>query len=98
MKPQTEPGGADIRMRGFRERAEVAAVVQLVERRVHALPAEDVQIVHAARRVLALDVIADVQVPSFDRAAMDGFALHGSETFGADTYNALPFEVVGEAF
>jgi molybdopterin molybdotransferase len=35
-------------------------------------------------------------VPGFDRAAMDGFALRGEETFGAGPYNPLEFTVVGE--
>jgi molybdopterin molybdotransferase len=44
---------------------------------------------------LAEDVIAEVAVPGFDRAAMDGYALRGSETFGANSYNPLELEVVG---
>jgi molybdopterin molybdotransferase len=36
-------------------------------------------------------------MPGFDRAAMDGYALRGSETFGADQYNPLEFAVVGQA-
>jgi molybdopterin molybdotransferase len=40
-------------------------------------------------------VTAGVAVPGFDRAAMDGYALRGGETFGAGPYNPLEFEVVG---
>jgi molybdopterin molybdotransferase len=36
-------------------------------------------------------------VPAFDRAAMDGYALRGGETFGAGPYNPLDFTVVGQA-
>jgi molybdopterin molybdotransferase len=38
-----------------------------------------------------------VAVPGFDRAAMDGYALRGQETFGADAYNPLEFAVIGQA-
>ena len=31
-------------------------------------------------------------VPAFDRAAMDGYALRGGETFGAGPYNPLEFD------
>jgi molybdopterin molybdotransferase len=85
----------DVRMRGFRDRAEVADVIALLTSRVQPLSAEHVDLHAAAGRVLAGDVIAEVAVPPFDRAAMDGFALRGAETFGAGPYNPLEFEVVG---
>jgi len=87
----------DVRMRGFQHRAEVAAVVRLLETRLHALGAEPVDLHQAAGRVLAADVVAETPVPSFDRAAMDGYALQGGETFGAGPYNPLDFEILGEA-
>src|SRR5881397_3618608 len=47
------------------------------------LPAEDVQLDDALQRVLAADVIAPVDVPSFDRSNVDGFAVRAEDTFGA---------------
>ncbi len=84
-------------MRGFRDRAEVADVVRLLESRLSPLGSENVSLGEAAGRVLAEDVTAEVAVPGFDRAAMDGFALRGAETFGAGPYNPLELDVVGEA-
>jgi molybdopterin molybdotransferase len=85
----------DVRVRGFRDRAEVADVVALLAARVHPLAAETVDLHGAAGRVLAAAVTSVVAVPPFDRAAMDGYALRGDETFGAGPYNPLEFEVVG---
>src|SRR5262249_245013 len=84
-------------MRGFRDRADVADVVALLANRLTPLGSEVVALPEAARRVLAKDVVASVAVPSFERAAMDGYALQGQETFGASPYNPLELEVVGEA-
>jgi molybdopterin molybdotransferase len=84
-------------MRGFQDRAEVEAVIALIDARVHLLAPEAVDLRGAAGRVLAADVTAGVAVPAFDRAAMDGYALRGGETFGAGPYNPLEFEVVGVA-
>jgi len=59
------------------------------ERRWHAaldlapLPTERVPLDHALGRVLALDVRATIDVPSFDRSDMDGFAVRAEDTFGA---------------
>jgi molybdopterin molybdotransferase len=87
----------DVRMRGFYDRAEVGAVTALIEARVRRLGAEQVHLRSAAGQVLAEEVLADVAVPGFDRAAMDGYALRGGETFGADGYNPLEFAVMGQS-
>ena len=85
----------DVRMRGFQDRTEVADALALLATRLQPLAAETVSLHDAAGRVLAADVTADVAVPSFDRAAMDGYALRGAETFGSSAYNPLEFAVVG---
>ena len=87
----------DIRMRGFQDRSEVDAVVALIDARVGSLSPERVDLRTAAGRVLAAEVTAEVAVPAFDRAAMDGYALRGNETSGASSYNLLEFEVVGQS-
>lgn len=47
------------------------------------LDAETVPLDQTLGRVLAADVVAPLDVPSFDRANVDGFALHAEDTFGA---------------
>jgi molybdopterin molybdotransferase len=88
----------DVRMRGFRARTEVHDVVALLADRLSPLPAEAIDLPEAAGRVLAQDVIAEIAVPAFDRAAMDGYALRAQETYGAGAYNPLELEIIGEAF
>jgi molybdopterin molybdotransferase len=83
-------------MRGFRDRAEVADVVALLAARLQPLDLERTSLSEASRRVLAEDMIADVEVPPFDRAAMDGYALRAAETFGAGPYNPLQFTIIGQ--
>src|SRR5260370_21229326 len=85
----------DGRMRGFRDRAEVEDVLALLRCRLQPLPAENVGLHDAAGRVLAREIVAPCDVPGFDRAAMDGYALRGRETFGAGAYNPLDLEIVG---
>ena len=85
----------DPRMRGFRDRASVDDVLALVARRVGPLGPEPVDPAGAAGRVLAEDVVAPGPVPAFDRAAMDGYAVRGEETFGASAYNPALFAIVG---
>lgn len=88
----------DVRMRGFQDRVEVGAVIELLNRRLQSrLVVETLDLRAAAGRVLAADVTAEVAVPPFDRAAMDGYALRGADTFGAGPYNSLELVVVGTA-
>ena len=90
------PERADVRMHGFRQRSEVSAVVEWIDRQAVALTAETVPLETAGGRVLASDVVATLDVPGFDRAAMDGYALRGDETVGASDYNPLALPVAGE--
>jgi len=59
------------------------------ERRFHAAVdlaprgIEQVALVDALGRVLAVDVVSPVDVPSFDRSNFDGFAVVAEDTFGA---------------
>jgi len=87
----------DVRMRGFAERADVEEVERFLERCVSALRSEVVPLRECAGRVLARAVSAEVDVPGFARAAMDGYALRGEDSFGASSYNPLSLEVIGEA-
>ena len=87
----------DVRMHGFSQRAEVGTVLQWIDTHAHRLGPTRVPIDHASGRVLAEQVIATIDVPPFDRAAMDGYAVHADETSGASDYNPLAFEVIGQA-
>src|SRR5947209_2800490 len=87
----------DVRMQGFRDRAEVADVLALLDGRTAPLPGEAVLLEKVAGRVLAAAVVSPVDVPGFARAAMDGFAVRAEDTFGADARNPLPLALVGEA-
>ena len=90
-------GYRDPRMRGFRVRTPVAEAVAWIDGATESLPAESVPLAEAAGRVLAEAIRAEFPVPHFARAAMDGYALRGEETFGADGYNPAGFRLVGES-
>src|SRR5215831_7240088 len=87
----------DPRMRGFRTRAAVAEVLALIDGRVRPLGIEEIDFRQGGGRVLARDVVAGGPVPAFDRAAMDGYAVRGEETFGATAYQPAILQCVGAA-
>jgi molybdopterin molybdotransferase len=87
----------DVRMKGFAERADVEDVERFIAQHARALEAEPVALLSCAGRVLAHDVRADVDVPGFCRAAMDGYAVRGEDTFGASPYDPIPLRIVGQS-
>lgn len=97
MDPDRRPAPTDPRMRGFRARWTVGDLVEAIDARVSSLGDETVALGDCAGRVLAVDIVASVDIPHFDRAAMDGYALRGEETFGSDAANPALFRLVGRA-
>jgi molybdenum cofactor synthesis domain-containing protein len=56
---------------------------------------ETVPLAEARGRVLAERVDADLDVPGFDRASVDGYAVRAADTFGADEADPARLTVVG---
>ena len=49
----------------------------------HRMAQEEIPVHTATGRVLAEDIVADVDLPDFPRSIMDGFAVNAASTFGA---------------
>ncbi|WP_327052927.1 molybdopterin biosynthesis protein [Halomicrococcus gelatinilyticus] len=56
---------------------------------------ETVPLADARGRVLAERLDADLDVPGFDRASMDGYAVRARDTFGADEADPASLDLVG---
>lgn len=55
----------------------------------------DVPLDEAGGLALAGDVVSKLDVPPFDRASVDGYAVHASDTFGAGEDSPVRLECVG---
>jgi molybdopterin molybdotransferase len=84
-------------MRGFSQRHTVAAALAWLDAQLHPLGPESVPLRTAAGRVLAAAVVSGIDVPGFDRATMDGYAVVADSTEGATAYTRLPLTVIGDA-
>lgn len=56
---------------------------------------EGVDLIDAYGRVVAEDVYASIDIPPFDRATMDGYAVRAEDTFGAEEDSPVTLKVVG---
>lgn len=78
----------DARLCGFAERASVADAVAWIDAQA-ALGAETAASGEACGRILHAPVAAPADLPAWDRAADDGYAVRSRETIGAGAYNPI---------
>jgi molybdopterin molybdotransferase len=67
----------------------------------HAAPVtrtDRIPLAHAAGRVIASAPMASMDVPPFDRAAMDGYAVRAEDTFGAGRYDPRVLRCVDKVY
>ncbi len=84
-------------MHGFTRRHTVDAALGWLDAQLRPLDSELVPLRAAAGRMLAADVVSDIDVPGFDRATMDGYAVVADSIEGATPYNRVLLTVVGDA-
>lgn len=87
---------SDVRMKGFARRATVDAARAWLDDQLLPLDDETMPLELAAGRVLARDVFSRYDVPGFERAMMDGYAVRAADTHGAAAYQPATLEVIGE--
>jgi molybdopterin molybdotransferase len=56
---------------------------------------EEIPLLETVGRILAEDIVADVDLPDFPRAIVDGYALQGASTFGASDGNPAYLNITG---
>lgn len=80
----------DVRGKGFASRVTLTQAITLLKDKADPAQLEVVsirEVTQLASRVLVEPVVALVDVPSFDRSAVDGYAVRAEDTFGASDSN-----------
>jgi molybdopterin molybdotransferase len=97
MSTDDREAAGDVRMRGFASRHTVDAALAWLDAHTAPLPPEIVPLANASGRVVAARVVSGSDVPGFDRATMDGYAVVAASTEGATAYHRLPLAVIGDS-
>jgi molybdopterin molybdotransferase len=63
--------------------------------RVHPLESERIPILQALGRVLAEEIVSDIEIPPFDNSAMDGYAVQSADIAGATAESPVRLAVLG---
>jgi molybdenum cofactor synthesis domain-containing protein len=71
----------------------VAEAIQIVKDQTRALESERLELSQALGRYLAEDIVADTDLPPFDRSQMDGYAVRSADIAAAPA----KLEIVGES-
>ncbi|HDS44709.1 MAG TPA: molybdopterin molybdenumtransferase MoeA [Methanomicrobia archaeon] len=81
-------------MKLFRTLISYDEALQVVVAHAHRMGAEIIRFDEALNRVLAEDVRSPVDSPPFDRAAMDGYAVRGEDSFGATPRTPVTLKLI----
>ena len=85
-----------VRLKGFTELTPIEKALELFFRRVNPqkLVTELVAVQNAYGRVVGKDIIAEMDLPPFDRSAVDGYAVKAESTFGASPFQPKTLKIV----
>lgn len=85
-------------MEGFKTLTSVERALQTLRETLEMLEKKDVisvPLMESLGRVCGEDIYAPFDIPSFDRSAVDGYAVIAEDTFGASPSNPIQFKIVG---
>jgi len=84
-----------VRMQGFTRYVRLADALKIVLSKSKLLESEVIPFDRALGRVLAEDVVSEVDVPPFNRSAVDGYAVRAVDTFRASELKPANLRILG---
>jgi len=88
----------EVKMRGFKSTARIDEAIQKFFNALHfeKTAVEPVPTLEALGRILGEDVTSQIDVPPFHKSAVDGYAVHAEDTFGASRTSPSILTLIGE--
>jgi len=86
-----------IRGKGFKKMEKASEALSKLKAYVSFKPEiEEVSLEEAYGRILAEDIISKIDVPNFDKSAMDGYAVIAEDTYEASIFNPILLKIIGK--
>lgn len=83
-------------MKPLRSLISLEEAKELVDENIEAVAASEVvPLSQTLHRVLAEEIVSPLAIPPYDRAAMDGYAVKAEDTFGAEKFDPVELECIG---
>lgn len=84
-----------LRKIGFSRLTPLDVVLEKLFSRTQLNPIEEISINESLNRILATDIISEMDIPPFNRSAMDGYAIKAEDSFNASPKNPKKIKLVG---
>ncbi|MHA1300823.1 MAG: molybdopterin molybdotransferase MoeA [Candidatus Helarchaeota archaeon] len=84
----------DLHKHGFKKLTRIDNAWNLLTPYIKLLPDEEISSLEGVGRFLASDIISPLDVPHFNRSAMDGYAVLAEDTFGASPHNPKMLKII----
>jgi molybdenum cofactor synthesis domain-containing protein len=84
-----------LRKIGFSKLTPVKEALEKLFSHIKLNPIEEIELSNALNRILAINIVSKIDIPPFDRSAMDGYAIQAEDSFGASTKNPKKIKLVG---
>ncbi len=84
-----------LRKIGFSKLTPLENALEQLFSRIKLTPIEEIEVGKALNRILASDIVSKIDLPPFDRSAMDGYAIKAEDSFGASPKNPKKIKLVG---
>ncbi|MFX1593230.1 MAG: gephyrin-like molybdotransferase Glp [Promethearchaeota archaeon] len=84
-----------LRKIGFSKLTPLKDALDILFSHIETNDSEEIKIENALNRILAEDVISVIDIPPFDRSAMDGYAIKAEDSFGASPRNPQEIKLIG---
>jgi molybdenum cofactor synthesis domain-containing protein len=85
-----------LRKIGFSKLSSLEETLEKLFKRIESLPNEQIETKFALNRILGQDIMSEINVPHFDRSAMDGYAIIAEDSFEASPKNPKKVKKVGK--
>jgi len=85
-----------LRKIGFSKLTSLEDAIKKLDPHIKVTSVEEIQTKAGLNRILPEDIVSKIDIPPFDRAAMDGYALKATDTFEASLKNPKTVKLVGK--
>ncbi|MFX1322591.1 MAG: molybdopterin molybdotransferase MoeA, partial [Promethearchaeota archaeon] len=85
-----------LRKIGFSKLTSLEDAIKKLDSHIKFTAIEEIQTKTALNRIVAEDIVSKIDIPPFERSAMDGYALQATDTFEASLKNPKTVKLVGK--
>jgi molybdenum cofactor synthesis domain-containing protein len=84
-----------LRRIGFSRLTSLEDALEKLFSKIQLNPIEEIKVTDSLNRILAIDIVSEMNIPPFDRSAMDGYAIKAEDSFNASPKNPKKIKFIG---